>query len=276
MKKVTRTAKEREIQKHVELARHLRALESKEHALSRRRATSVMQKHAKGKVADPNEVRRGEVTDTGHEVVTLPATLDLVSHFEETAAVVRAIRRITLREKRSLLLDFTNVRSVKPSALLLLLAEIHRGRLIHGRSRLTGTYPKDPRIERMLDAIGFFKLLGVKSRVINTIRKFPMEYVGFHSDIREVKGTVRRFRESLLGTTILMSTQARIRLYRAVSEAMLNVGHHAYPVGTSRTHPERGRWWLTGHVNKKTGELTVMFCDLGVGIAKRHSPKFKL
>lgn len=269
MKKLALTSKERQVLKHLELSRFQRRLTSKELLIQRRRRAESggLRSHAKGKYVADGRARPREKTKSGYELLALPESLDLVKNFEETAEVIRAIRQITLKEKRPVLLDFTNVKILHPSALLLLLAEIHRCRLIHGSSRLDGTYPKVLKIERMLDATGFFKLLGVTSRIKNKPTRYPMEYVGFHSDIREVKGTVRHFRESLLGTTIKMSPHARRRLYRAVSEAMLNVGHHAYPKGSYRTNPEQGRWWLTGHVNRRAGELTVMFCDLGVGIA---------
>lgn len=268
MKKISLTRKEQQILRRLEQSRFQRRLDSKESQANRRRSKSLeFGRHAKGTITANISGPNRKSTRSGHEIITLPESLDLIKNFESTANVIRTIRLLALREKRSVLLDFTEVKELHPSALLLLLAEIHRCRLIHGNSRLDGTYPKTPKIERMLDAAGFFNLLGVTSRIKQKPNRYPMEYVGFHSDIREVKGTVKRFRESLLGTDIRMSPHARKRLYRAVSEAMLNVGHHAYPEGSYRTHPQQGRWWLTGHVNRRRGELTVMFCDLGVGIA---------
>jgi hypothetical protein len=266
MTKKKLTQDEREILKRLTDARFERKLTSKQKAEDRRRAESGgLQKHVKGEIVRSPLTSR-EQRRVGHELIKLPQTLDLVSHFVVTAEAIRSIRRLALKEKRPVMLDFSDVTTLRPSALLLLLAEIHRSRLMHGSSRMTGSYPKDPKIERMLDATGFFKLLGVKSRIKQKPQRYPMEHVGYHSEKHEVKGTVRKFRESLLGTKIVMSAAVRSRLYRAITEAMLNVSHHAYPVSKTKMHPERGRWWLTGSVNRKAGILTIMFCDLGVGI----------
>lgn len=196
----------------------------------------------------------------------LPQNLDLISDYEETAKVIKEISFISLVEKRPIFLNFDDVKTIKPEALLLLLAETNRCRLIHGSDKVTGNYPNEARIERMLDGTGFFKLLGVASRLKKRPKRYPLEYVEFVSHTDEVKGTVRKFREALLGTTITLSPKAKGRLYRSLTEAMLNVKHHAYPKGSRKMHPEKGRWWLAGHVNRKSRELMIMFCDLGVGI----------
>ncbi len=57
------------------------------------------------------------------------------------------------------------------------------------------------------------------------------------------------------------------KLYIALSEAMTNVVHHAYP--PKEEHPYKvlpNQWWLSGSFDKKTGIMTVLFYDQGVGI----------
>lgn len=267
MKNQKLTQTEREILKRLEAARFRRNLSSKHKAADRRKAHEYIHDSQGGDTYSPTGGQpQTKFTQSKQEIINLPPTLDLITHFEDTAKVIRNIRRIALRGKRPAMLDFSGVKVLKPSALLLLLAEINRCRLLRSLNRLTGSYPTDRKIERMLDATGFFRLLGVKSRIKRKPSKYPMEYVGFLSAKSEIKGTVKKFRESLLGTTITMSPQARSRLYRGITEAMLNVGQHAYTDHSRDALPGQGRWWLTGHVNRKAGTLTVMFCDLGVGI----------
>ncbi|MFA7351607.1 MAG: hypothetical protein WC009_12670 [Methylotenera sp.] len=196
----------------------------------------------------------------GYLLLELPEKIDLNSNYSEMTAVLKSIRKLVLSEKKPICLTFNNVKFIKPSALLILAAEIHRCRRIHGIKKITGHYPKDKKIEGILEDFGFFKLLGVASRNNSKNKKYPMEYIDFVTHIHEVKGTVRAFRESLLGKSIEMSGPAKGRLYRAITEAMLNVRHHAYPLSAMKTNPERGRWWLSGHVNKKNGDLVIMFC----------------
>lgn len=200
--------------------------------------------------------------------IELPERIDWTSSYAEICGVIRAIRRYGLREKKPIFLVFNKVKHVSPSALLMLAAEIHRCRKILGSKHIIGNYPLEKKVEIILEDFGFFKLLGIKNRNKSQRKNYPMEYIDFVSHIHEVKGTVRNFREALLGTAIEMSAPAKGRLYRALTEAMLNVRHHAYPPNSYRTNPERGRWWLSGHVNKKSGDLIIMFCDLGVGIPR--------
>lgn len=261
------TTQEREALKRLEERRFQRSLFSKEKAHRRRRYRSLLESRHVTRDLSPSYLPSpGKANRAGYEEILLPEVLDLESRFDDTADVIRLIRRLALREKKPIYLVFDNVKSIKPSALLILLAEMHRCRLIHGSRNITGNYPASPKVERMLHASGFFNLLGIKSRVTRRPKSYPMEYVEFVSHTHEVKGTVRAFRESLLGTTIVMSPQAKGRFYRALTEAMLNVSHHAYPKESIRQNPARDRWWLSGHVNRKSKQLIIMFCDLGVGI----------
>ncbi len=211
-----------------------------------------------------DSVKKG---DDGKIHIELPESLDLVANYDETVSVVKTIKQLVLRDKKSIALIFNDVKKLSPMALMLLLAEIHRCRCLYGQSRVTGTYPRNKNIESILESSGFFKLLKVKPRSKSKAKTYPMEYIDFVSHIHEVKGSVRAFREAILGKDIKMSVQYKGRLYRAITEAMLNVRYHAYPVGNYKANPQRGRWWLSGHVNKRTKSLIIMFCDLGVGIS---------
>lgn len=255
---------QRETLKRLEWKRHLRDLSSKEKRKRKNRSFSAALhgvSHTKRRHKDRNDA-------PNYEAITLPSDLSLVNKFEETASITRNIRRLVLKEKKPVVLDFSDVKTLKPAAMLLLLAEIHRCRLMYGPSHITGTYPEVPRIERMLNCTGFFSLLGVAPRKETKRAKYPMEYVDFVSNTHEVKGTVKDFREKLLGTSIIMTPQAKNKLYRVLTEAMLNVSYHAYPLSAAKTNPQRGRWWLAGHVNRRSKELMIMFCDLGVGIPR--------
>ncbi|MBZ0096334.1 MAG: hypothetical protein K8H75_13310 [Sulfuricella sp.] len=263
----TTTLQDKERQKRLELRRYTRSQHSKNKASARRvRGATANHQHVQQSLSSFHDPWPTHAERKGYEQITLPEVLDLDDHYEETVKVTRLIRLLALRDHKPVYLVFDNVKLIKPAALLLLLAELHRCRLIHGNQKITGNYPTSPKIERMLHATGFFKLLGIHSRVVKKPKSYPMEYVEYVSHTNEVKGTVRGFREAILGTAITMSPMAKGRFYRALTEAMLNVSHHAYPKNSAHKNPQRGRWWLAGHVNRKTKELIIMFCDLGVGI----------
>jgi hypothetical protein len=195
----------------------------------------------------------------------VPSTLCLETNFDETVRFIREVRTMALWYKRPVRIMFDDVKAIKPSAMLLLLAEIHRCRLVRGARMVTGTYPNDVRLERMLCAMGFFDILGVRERVL-VKRTYPMNYIRFASASRLKEHQARQLRSELLGDKIVMQPKPRKRLQRAITEAMLNCVQHAYPKESVKTHPGRNRWWLSGTYNRKTKNLTIMFCDLGVGI----------
>lgn len=265
MKRNSRSQVERLLLKRLEEERHERNIKSKQKA-QLLRTLKHPSAHKLVTTTPPPERGNRKARRKRYKEIRLPPNLDLITGYAETIEVIKDISYTSLVEKRPIFLNFDDVKTIKPAALLLLLAETNRCRLIHGSDKVTGNYPHEARIERMLDGTGFFKLLGVVSRLKKRPKRYPLEYVEFVSHTDEVKGTVRKFREALLGTTITLSPKAKSRLYRSLTEAMLNVRHHAYPTGSRKTHPERGRWWLAGHVNRKSRELMIMFCDLGVGI----------
>lgn len=195
----------------------------------------------------------------------VPELMCLDTNYEETVEFVEVLRRLAFTQRRKVRLIFERTKTLKASALLLLLAEIHRCRITRGRNLVTGTYPSNPRIERMLCAIGFFDILKVKNR-ISVKKTYPMSYIKFASAKRLMEHQARKLRADLLGDKISMEVMARKKLQRAITEAMLNAIQHAYPDGSGKNNPARNRWWLTGTYNRKTKNLVITFCDLGVGI----------
>lgn len=196
----------------------------------------------------------------------VPKVLDIVTNYDETAEFIRDIQRAAIFRHRPVTLLFDNAERIRPAALLLLLAEVHRCRLQHGKDRVTGTYPKNPTLERLLSRTGFYQLLGVVSKAETKDTSYPVEYIKFRSDNKLNTSEPKRLRMELLGESITMHPKVRARLYRAITEAMINVGQHAYPKYSAKAHPVRKRWWLAGQVNKRKKELLITFCDLGVGI----------
>lgn len=237
-------------------------MESREKRKARLRRYSGF-RPSRFQVSDVRGLSRGQ----GWVDLRLPDTLDLVGRFEETTEFVNTIRYTAITQRRRVRLLFDQVKTIRPAALLLLLAQIHECRLVFGPRHVTGTYPEDPKLERMMHATGFFALLGVVSRVeAKARRRGSVEYIEFISGERMERGAAKELRESLLGESVSMNIVARKKLFRAISEAMLNVGQHAYPDGTRYTNRARGRWWLMGTVDRRRNELMIAFCDLGVGI----------
>jgi len=256
--------KDREVQIRLEVERFESRLESARKRKNRFRRLSGHRLSQFEVVLPAPQVNRGPRWIN----LRLPKVLDLITNFEETADFVHEMCSIALGEGRPVRLLFDEAKQIKPTALLLLLAELHRCRLVKGASRVTGTYPEDERLERMMDATGFFGLLGVVSRVEKRTQVRNVEYIKFISEDKLDEHVPKTLRQSLLGEDISMNIIARKKLFRALSEAMINVGQHAYPAETRRRQRIQGRWWLNGTINKPRNELMIAFCDLGIGISR--------
>lgn len=199
----------------------------------------------------------------------VPEVLCLDSVFNESVIFFNSIRSQAMVTKTTIRLQFENCKLIRPSAMLLLLAEVHRARLLRGNNVLTGTYPKDTKLLRRMCDMGFFSMLGIKSP-IESIRTFPMEYIKFRSGTQLDASSAKELRNSLLGARITMIPAARSKLQRGIVEAMLNAKQHAYPNdnnGLSYTQVQN-RWWICGNYHRPSKRLSIMFCDLGVGIPR--------
>lgn len=207
--------------------------------------------------------------------IVVPEFLCLDKAYEETAIFLQAVRESVLTTMVTIRLRFEDCKNIKPTAMLMLLSEVHRARLLRGQHALTGTYPKDHALLRRMCAMGFFKLLGIRSP-LETPKTFPLEYIPFQSSNKRAKHTTREMREGLLGENIKMQTLARRQLQRGVAEAMLNAITHAYPEDAIKHPAVRNRWWICGHYHPPSKKVWIMFCDLGVGIPRTLPRRYPL
>lgn len=203
-----------------------------------------------------------------HFELLVPETLDLFGNYDQTASFLAEIRNIALRKRRNIELHFDEAKKILPGAMLCLVAECYRCRYIDRRNpRVTGNYPADPTVTRILQDIGFFDLLDVHNPLPPQPNTYPLEYIKVFSGNRAVGEQAEQLKLALLGDAIHMDPVASTKLYRGLTEAMTNVVHHAYPGEISSSIPRlKNRWWLVGHVDKENRELMVMFFDQGVGI----------
>ncbi len=245
-------------------AQHAAAKRLQEGIESNKAVVAVRRKlksEARGKTARVKE-------RTSRFELLVPETLDLFTEYDQTARFLAGIRDIALRKRRNVQLIFDDAKNIHPGAMLCLVSECYRCRNIDSKNpRVSGNYPADPRIKRILQDIGFFDLLEVHNPLPLQSDNFPLEYIKVFSGNRAVGEQADRLKAALLGDAIQMDPAASTKLYRGLTEAMTNVVHHAYPSeissGVARL---KNRWWLVGHVDKDKRELMVMFFDQGVGI----------
>lgn len=196
-----------------------------------------------------------------------PRVLDLVSEREATCGFFSEVRRLVI-EGRNVRIVFMDTDNISAEALIYLLGQFHRLRLLHGKHRITGTYPKSEKMERLFEQSGFFDILDVKRRGVAKRASRHTRYLECKSEVEIVGATIPKIREELLGTDFKMPLSVGKKIYRALTEAMINVKHHAYHNKSIRKASLQGRWWLGAQLSVKKNLFTLTFYDAGVGIPK--------
>ena len=211
--------------------------------------------------------------------VVVPPVLDFDTAYEATCKFVVDIRG-TLRMGKNVRLRFDDVQRIRMGALTFLVGQIHKLRLELGDHRLTGSYPLNQRIERLLSESGFYKLLNVKSRAGALPPSKTVRYISFRTDQKINGAEIARVREDLLGSDLKMPPNIARLIFRAISEAMTNVNHHGYhrkvfPSPTAALRM-RGRWWMMATLNIPKNVFKLVFYDAGVGIPSTLPRKYNI
>jgi anti-anti-sigma regulatory factor len=213
-----------------------------------------------------NAHRRQRANEEAWDDVDVPRVLDLISARDASCAF---FERVHARAKKGnrVRLVFQDTERISSESLIYLLAQMHKVRLQHGINAITGTYPHLPNVERLLKDSGFLQILGVKQRPL-TGRPTTTRYVKCKSETMTRGQSIPELRDELLGTDMLMSKPIGKMVFRALSEAMANVAHHANQEKHLNREALEGRWWLGGQVSRKRNFFELTFYDAGVGIPK--------
>ena len=163
---------------------------------------------------------------------------------------------------RTLLIDFSNTQRFISGGTLLFYAELTR--LIEYRQqrvKVRCTVPANDRASQVLEQIGVYKLCGHRSHGTPTRHDVVHWRVarGHLVDNTICAPVIESF-EGQLATPLVDG------LLGGLAEAMANAVHHAYDSvrDDGLTYQEVKDWWMFSQA--KDGYLSVVFCDLGVGI----------
>lgn len=204
-------------------------------------------------------------------VCKVPEVLDLQENRAHTYAVATACRTNCIVHGKRTLLDFSATKLISSAAVLYLVAEIDRCRKVSGVAMLTGTFPRDKRLNRQMRDSGFYDALGVKCEIEQKEGVFPVEYIKVQSGTQADGRLAVQLRQALLGPhEERLAKDKRGSFFRGLTEAMTNVSQHAYPddldVGPIKVI-KKG-WWMLGHINKLSKQLKIMIVDQGIGIPR--------
>lgn len=209
-----------------------------------------------------------KATPEGRIILKLPERLDFEANYERTSTIFRQLREATLKGRRVKRVRFDRIKYISPAAALVLASEVdiwnHR---VGGRLKPNiDSWDKD--IRRLLCEMGYFELLGLE-RPTTPIPSGSVTFLNFR---RGTSGPVDKGKLAKeLRIDIERITGQGIRkheFFQGLSEAMVNVGHHAYPA----TAPGNKFWWQSASFDRRDRTLTVMFYDQGIGIPASLPP----
>jgi hypothetical protein len=202
----------------------------------------------------------------GYVILTAPEHLSLIKSEprKKLISFVKSIRRLVLNGKINIWIDFSNTEKVIADGMIYLHAEIFRLKKCFPFLDIRSNAPRNKVVAQVFKKVGFSVL--IKCRVPPS----PEE------KRKDVHSWLAAYGENVHGEkcgNILNKYKGRIasalsiELYKGMSEAMTNANQHAY-IGNRRDGFDISMgskpWWLFSQ--EVDGELTVVLCDLGVGI----------
>ncbi len=209
--------------------------------------------------------------------IDLPKHLDFWENYEMTVELFHRVRKAVLDKKKLKRLDFSKIRDISPSAALALASEVDCwNQAVGGRLR-ADTESWHPDIQRLLAQMGYFELLGLP-RPPELIKEGNTIVTRFYRGGSKIanKGEVAKKLREDIEEIVGRKMQNHILLFTGLSEAITNVGQHAYYDPKKKPYGDKP-WWLSASWNKKTRRLCVTFYDHGVGIPETlpKNPLFK-
>jgi hypothetical protein len=201
--------------------------------------------------------------------LTLPETMNLSSHYDQTMRYINAIRSLSQNSRsrryyRLASVKFHLLKEISSSAALLLTSELSRWDDSIRNNLSPQTQNWDPVIFEKFYSLGFFNLF--RKAQVNPPKDSKESDVRF---VKYIKGNHedKDYRGLHIQLTKIIGEKVKKwpLLHGGLDEAITNVCHHAYP-STLQIREKDKNWYLTGAFNENTKELKIVFCDQGIGV----------
>ena len=185
-----------------------------------------------------------------------------------TLNLLRKIDRLAYQNQQPVKIDLREVHYATAAASLLLFAFVNRAQLYWRQARLVTIIPpkKDtnPRGYRWLVQTGLTRALNSGS--VQKLAELTEEGKYFQSSCDPDKHSVST--KEMIQDKAKLDEDTLTVLEMGISEAMLNVKHHAYddPCFKDFADAVGKRWWQCAWFNSEEKTIVFMICDLGLGI----------
>lgn len=206
-----------------------------------------------------------------------PGHFSLYENFEATWAFLLDLREITTVSKHLVVkgervpfyANLAAIERIDAASGLVLAAEVDRWSRMRYGPIITHDHLWEPQVSDFFHHAGLFDLLRLDPETKPSSAAGPSEIPLKYQTGTIVEGEsadeLRQALEKLCGQSI----GPRRNVYDALSEAMTNVAHHAYPPDVKRWPwvPVR-RWWMGGSWSPEEKRVKVQMYDQGVGIPR--------
>ena len=187
------------------------------------------------------------------------------SNRRETLKFLSNFRSNAIERGRAVVLDFADTEHIYPTGGLLLTAEIDRAkRILKDDFSVRIIAAKMPRINAVLKQIGIEQICDADLGEIEELDDDTVRHWRFATGERINHQTTKAF-EKFEGR---LADNLRKGMWKSISEALANSAQHAYlePRHIGRKRLNHKRWWMFSQ--ERDGMLTVVVCDLGIGIPR--------
>ncbi len=176
------------------------------------------------------------------------------------------LRRKIMIDQRSVRINFSTTERMFADGTLLFYAELDRlNRIKPPGIKIKAIPPRNKKVSEVLKQIGIYNIVGQPRYPIHPSSDDVVHWR--KATGKEVVG--EKYNDILDRYDGIIPEELTTKLYIGITEAMANCVHHAYidkrEDGIDIENLER-RWWMFSQSRNK--ELSVVFCDLGVGIPK--------
>ncbi|WP_303900767.1 hypothetical protein [Thiohalomonas denitrificans] len=175
---------------------------------------------------------------------------------------ISELREAIGKGKRPVVIDFTGTQRMAAEGTLLFKAELCRLIRSYPGTPVSCLAPRDDKVSEVLKQVGIYELLGFDSK----IKPSHDDVVNWrHAHGHGAQG--KKYDEILGHYDGIIPNRLAEGLYVGITEAMSNCHHHAYIWKRKdglNADPKSKDWWMFSQ--ERDGKLTVVFCDLGVGI----------
>ncbi|WP_152608516.1 hypothetical protein [Croceibacterium mercuriale] len=185
------------------------------------------------------------------------------SNRRQNSKFFNQIRKSIIDREMKAILDFSDTQHIHPTGGLLLTAELDRAKRISEQLFDVKIVNSEvPTINAVLNQIGIAEICGVALEVEDADKAENVRHWRFATGERINHQTTRAF-EQFEGK---LAGNLRKGMWKSISEALGNSALHAYvaPRGTGTKRMGHKRWWMFSQ--ERDERLTVVVCDLGIGI----------